>query len=200
MPPTGRPPVQRLVGMGRKRRLPVLILALVGVLVLAGCGEDDSSAPSSAQDEERGNGGVAVAEGMPQGDGGGAKAERKAAAGRSGTTIVVGNSEFGRMLFDENEQAIYIFENDPRGETVCYGACAEAWPPVLTKGEPRPGDGVDRSRLGTIERRDGSLQVTYAGKPLYFYAHEAPGEVRCHNVNLNGGFWWVIGPDGERRP
>jgi len=51
-----------------------------------------------------------------------------------------------------------------------------------------------------VKRRDGRLQVTYAGKPLYFYAHEAPGEVRCHNVNLNGGLWWVVGPDGKRRP
>jgi hypothetical protein len=41
--------------------------------------------------------------------------------------------------------------------------------------------------------------VTHAGKPLYYYAHEAPGEVRCHNVDLNGGFWWVIGPNDKRR-
>ena len=54
--------------------------------------------------------------------------------------------------------------------------------------------------LGTIKRRGGRRQVTYAGKPLYFYAHEAPGEVLCHDVNLNGGYWWVIGPDGARRP
>ena len=39
--------------------------------------------------------------------------------------------------------------------------------------------------------------MTYGGRPLYYYAHEAPGEVRCHNVDLNGGFWWVVGRDGE---
>ncbi len=104
------------------------------------------------------------------------------------------------MLFDSDRQAIYVFEKDPEGETVCYGECAEAWPPVLTDGKPLAGDGVKRSLLGTINRRDGKQQVTYAGKPLYFYAHEQPGEVRCHNVNLNGGLWWVIGPDGKRRP
>ena len=64
---------------------------------------------------------------------------------------------------------------------------------------PKAGRGVDASLLGTVKRRDGKLQVTYADKPLYFYAHEQPGEVKCHNVDLNGGFWWVIGPDGERR-
>ena len=118
----------------------------------------------------------------------------------AGTAITVGDSEFGDMLFDSNKQAIYIFENDPTGESVCYDDCAEAWPPVLTEGEPKAGDGVKADLLGTVERRDGKLQVTYADQPLYFYAHEGPGEVRCHNVDLNGGFWWVVGPDGERRP
>ena len=104
------------------------------------------------------------------------------------------------MLFDSKRQAIYIFEKDPKGETVCYDECAEAWPPVFTEGDPVAGKGVDASLLGTVKRRDGRLQVTYADQPLYYYAHEGPGEVRCHNVNLNGGLWWVIGADGKRRP
>ena len=104
------------------------------------------------------------------------------------------------MLFSSGRQAIYIFEKDPEGGTVCYGECAEAWPPVFTDGEPQAGNGVRASLLGTVKRRDGRLQVSFAGKPLYFYAHEGPGEVRCHNVNLNGGRWWVVGPDGRRRP
>jgi hypothetical protein len=53
--------------------------------------------------------------------------------------------------------------------------------------------------LGTI-KRGRRRQVTYAGRPLYFYAHEGPGAVLCHNVFLNGGLWWVIGADGKRRP
>ena len=67
--------------------------------------------------------------------------------------------------------------------------------------EGRPGRAARASRtslLGTVKRRDGRLQVTYAGKPLYFYVNEGPGEVRCHNVNLNGGLWWVVGADGKR--
>ena len=51
-----------------------------------------------------------------------------------------------------------------------------------------------------LRRRDGRRQVTYAGKPLYYYAHEGPRQVLCHNVTLNGGLWWVVGVDGKRRP
>ena len=48
--------------------------------------------------------------------------------------------------------------------------------------------------LGTTRRTDGTTQVTYAGHPLYYYAHEGPNEVKCHNVSTHGGLWWVVTP------
>ena len=115
-----------------------------------------------------------------------------------GTEIVVRDSEFGPMLFDVRGQAIYLFDVETSDEPRCYDDCAVAWPPVLTKGDPVAGTDVRARLLGTTERRDGSTQVTYGGHPLYFYAHEEPGEVECHDVFLNGGFWYVVRPDGER--
>jgi predicted lipoprotein with Yx(FWY)xxD motif len=126
--------------------------------------------------------------------------EDMSASADAGTGIVVRQSQFGRMLFNAKRQAIYVFQRDSRNRSNCYGDCAAAWPPVYTAAKPRALTGVKKSLLGTIRRRDGRLQVTYAGKPLYYYAHEGPGQVRCHNVNLNGGYWWVIGPNGKRRP
>jgi predicted lipoprotein with Yx(FWY)xxD motif len=118
----------------------------------------------------------------------------------AGTTISLRGSEFGSMLFGPKRQAIYVFQRDGRNLSRCYGACARAWPPVYTTGRPVAGRGVRSALLGTTRRRDGRRQVTYRGRPLYYYAHEGPGEVRCHNVFLNGGLWWVVGPDGRRRP
>jgi len=167
----------------------ILALALLVVaLGAAGCGDDDEEAAVPATAPET------VATRPP------ATTQAAPPPERTGTRIVLGDSEFGSMLFDSRRQAIYVFERDPRGDSACYGDCAAAWPPVYTTGEPRAGEGVREALLGTTERRDGRLQVTYAGKPLYFYAHEGRGEVRCHNVNLNGGLWWVVGPDGRRRP
>jgi predicted lipoprotein with Yx(FWY)xxD motif len=156
---------------------------LMGLSVLAGCGGSDDPEPAPA--------GPAPAEGEMVMD----AAPKK----KRGTTIRLTDSQFGSILVDGRRQAIYIFENDSRGKTVCYGECARAWPPVLTSSMPRAGTGVRSKLLGTVRRRNGRRQVTYAGKPLYFYAHEAPGEVLCHNVDLNGGLWWVIGPSGTRR-
>jgi predicted lipoprotein with Yx(FWY)xxD motif len=115
-----------------------------------------------------------------------------------GTLITTGDSEFGTMLFNEKKQAIYIWELEESTNAECYGDCAEAWPPVLTDGAPRADDGVNSSLLGTTERADGSTQVTYNGHPLYYYAHEGAGEVKCHNISTHGGIWWVIHPNGDR--
>ena len=115
----------------------------------------------------------------------------------AGTKVTVRGSEFGPMLWGPKRQAVYAFELDGRRRPRCYGKCAAAWPPVYTRGKPRAGKGVRKSLLGSVRRRGGRRQVTYAGKPLYFYAHEGPGEVLCHNVHLNGGLWWVLGPSGN---
>ena len=119
---------------------------------------------------------------------------------RPGAEIESGDSQFGPMLFDENDQAIYLFTKETGEKPGCYGDCAVAWPPVLTKGEPVAGKGLKQKLLGTTERKDGSTQVTYGGHPLYFYVNEGPGEVKCHNVLQYGGTWLVVGPDGEALP
>lgn len=123
------------------------------------------------------------------------------AGSAAGTRITAAGSEFGTMLWGPKRQAVYVFQRDGRNRgSRCYGACAKAWPPVYTSGRPLAGRGVRKSLLGTTRRRGGRLQVTYRGRPLYYYAHEGPGQVLCHNVNLNGGLWWVVGPNGRPRP
>jgi predicted lipoprotein with Yx(FWY)xxD motif len=171
----------------------ILIMALAALFALASCGDDD--------DDSAGDAPAAVKEdAAAKPEEPATKPQEAAPKKEKGTTVTTVDSEFGEVLVDTNEQAVYIFENDSPGRTNCTGECAAAWPPVFTSGKPQASGGVDGSLLGTIERPDGGLQVTYAGKPLYYYAHEGPGEILCHNVDLNGGFWWVIGPDGERRP
>ncbi len=116
----------------------------------------------------------------------------------TGTTITTGESEFGSILFDGIGQAIYIWEVEESATAECYGDCAEAWPPVLTNGSPIASANVNSELLSTTERTDGTTQVTYNGHPLYYYAHEEAGEVKCHNISTHGGLWWVIQPSGIR--
>ena len=68
---------------------------------------------------------------------------------------------------------------------------------MLTEGGPQPAAGVKGNLLGTTERDDGSTQVTYKGQPLYYYAHEGPGEVTCHDVDEFGGLWLAVNAEGN---
>lgn len=119
---------------------------------------------------------------------------------RSNLGITTDDSEYGTMLFDERGQAIYLFDKETSDRAECYDECATEWPPVLTDGPPEAVGSVDAGLLGTTERDDGSLQVTYNDHPLYFYADEDPGEVLCHDVDDFGGTWLVVTPEGEAAP
>ena len=181
------------------KKISTLLLLIALLIFAAGCGEDEGDDPTTAATTEEEAAMDKEEDAMAKEDEAMAKEDEAMAKEdeASGTMVVLDDSEFGEMLYDANDQAIYVFERDTSEKSRCYGECAAAWPPVLTSGAPVAGDGVDDSLLGTTERRDGSTQLTYGGRPLYYYAHEAPGEVRCHNVDLNGGFWWVVGADGE---
>ena len=117
-----------------------------------------------------------------------------------GTVVTTAGSEFGEMLFDDSGQAIYLFDAEQAGTPECYDECAAAWPPVLTEGEPVAAGGVVPAQLGTTSRTDGMTQVTYAGHPLYYYAHEGKNQVLCHNVRDFGGLWLVVTPSGAPAP
>lgn len=187
---------------------PTILAVLVPVAVLAGCGGDDEPA-------QRQGGEAPAAATQTSSDGtqepsdksmdSNAAALARRPAGEEGlrvpakrARIVAKESGFGRVLFDANGQVVYVFENDRPNRSACTSAeCVKAWPPVLTRQQPSAGAGADARLLGTIRRTDGMLQVTYNGRPLYFYEHEAPGEIECHNVDLHGGLWWVVTPRGE---
>ena len=102
-------------------------------------------------------------------------ASRKQAAPR----LTVAGSPFGKILFDGRRRArSTAFTSDGRGKSTCYGACASAWPPFLVARKPVAGKGTRKALIGTRRRRDGRLQVTYAGRPLYFFVGDRkPG--RC---------------------
>ncbi len=113
-----------------------------------------------------------------------------------GVSVTAVSSPFGRVLADRRGQAFYIFDKEQGPRSECYGACARAWPPVLTDGRPVAGKGARATLLGTTRRRDGSLQVTYRRRPVYYYVSDAPGRILCQDVTEFGGRWLVIRPGG----
>jgi predicted lipoprotein with Yx(FWY)xxD motif len=126
-----------------------------------------------------------------------AAAATEAPAVAGSATVNLGENEtLGSFLVDDKGMTLYLFTKDTPNTTVCYDKCAVAWPPLLTNGEPVAGEGVDASLLGTTNRTDGTVQVTYNGWPLYYYEKDkAPGDVTGQDV---GGVWYVVSAEGEQ--
>ena len=117
----------------------------------------------------------------------------------SSPTLQVKTSRFGKLLFDGRGFVLYAFTRDKvGGKSTCYGDCAAAWPPYVLKGKRTVAPGLQKTLLGTTKRLDGKLQVTYAGRPLYYYRGDTkPGYILCQDVFEYGGTWLVVANTGK---
>lgn len=202
-----------------------ILVALATAALLAGCGygEERNSAGTTgvgapgagdgaAEGDGRtadGGGGSGSGGGQSGAVSGGGQAQQSGAVsgGESllasrrrssrGKKLKVVRSAYGTVIADRRGEALYLFDRDRRRRSRCYGSCARAWPPVITRGKPRAGRGVKARLLGTTRRRNGKLQVTYRNHPLYYYVADAPGRILCQNVDEFGGLWLVVKPSGK---
>lgn len=99
-------------------------------------------------------------------------------------------------LTGPGDRAIYLWEADRRDKSNCSGACAAAWPPVLSKSKPAAGHGVRSKDLSTIARGGGKRQVTYDGHPLYYFAGDRRGTTSGQGSDGFGAKWWLVSPSG----
>lgn len=115
-----------------------------------------------------------------------------------GAKVAVAKTRLGRILVDSKGITLYDFVKDKGTTSACYGACAALWPPLITKGKPVAGPGVRASLLGTTKRKDGKLEVTYGGRPLYYFVSDKkPGQTTGQGINQFGAPWWVLSAAGK---
>ncbi|HSJ46148.1 MAG TPA: hypothetical protein VK923_15850 [Euzebyales bacterium] len=176
-------------------RVPRIALLLVTLLLAAACGGDEAAGDGGGTSEvaaEASEAAAAPSEPAASSEPAAETSEDASAAG--GGAIEVASTDLGDILVDGEGMTLYVFDNDTGGTSSCTGDCVANWPPLT--GDVTAGDGVDESLLGTTQRDDGSMQVTYADQPLYHFAgDQAPGDVNGQAV---GGIWWVVGADGEK--
>src|SRR5689334_10024166 len=98
-------------------------------------------------------------------------------------------TQLGRTVVDGRGHTVYVFDRP-----TCTGACAASWIPFLTKGKP-VAHGVAARLLGTKKVAGGKLQVTFHGKPLYFFAGDSgAGQVAGAAVP----HWAALSPSGAK--
>lgn len=147
------------------------LLMAVAALAIAGCGGSSSSESSSNETSS---------------------GEADGSTLKSGTV-----PGLGAVLVDSEGFTMYTFGKDKGATSACYGPCAEGWPPVTTNGTPSAGEGAVSSKIGTTKRKDGTMQVTYAGHPLYTYIGDSsPGEATGNESTAFGGVWLALDESG----
>ena len=159
----------------------LLIPTAIGAsLVLAACGSSSKGSSSSTQ--------AASAYG-------GASAPASTTA--SATTIGTASGSAGTYLTGPSGKALYIWVADSNGKSACSGACAQAWPPLSATTTPKVTGGVSAGDITLISRSDGSKQVAYKGRPLYYYVGDTgSGMTNGQGSSQFGAKWWLISPSG----
>jgi predicted lipoprotein with Yx(FWY)xxD motif len=121
------------------------------------------------------------------------------ASSTSPAKVGTASSKLGRILVDSHGRTLYLFAKDKHGKSTCYGLCAGYWPALTTKGKPKAISGARKALLGTTRRKDGRMQITYRGHPLYrFSGDTAAGAISGEGLTDFGGGWWVVSPTGSK--
>lgn len=107
---------------------------------------------------------------------------------------VTTDAKLGKILVDNtSSKTLYTWAKDTDENSQCYDQCATFWPPLVTTAKTLAADGVTTGKFGTSARKDGALQVTFNGHPLYFYARDAaPGDTNGQGSTGFGAVWQVI--------
>ncbi|HEY1355364.1 MAG TPA: hypothetical protein VGF09_03530 [Solirubrobacterales bacterium] len=186
----------------KKGYLAVIAFAVLGALVGAGCGSSNDETTG-----ETSNGGNTESASSGAAYGGGGEASN-ASAGQTGseggetTFVSTGKAgDLGQVIVNAEGMTLYDFHKDKGTTSACYGECEKYWPPMTTSGEAKAKGGAQASMLGTTERKDGTMQVTYAGHPLYTFAEDKkPGEANGNDFKAFGAQWYALMPNGEEPP
>jgi predicted lipoprotein with Yx(FWY)xxD motif len=172
--------------MTRTRTAALLAASALSVALLSACGTGSGSSSKAAAP---------------------ANTQSTAASQSAGQTADQGSpirlaakqlDKLGTIITDSNGMTLYRFDKDTAKPSAsnCDGPCATLWPPLTTTASSVQLSGIDKSLIGTVARKDGSVQLTIAGWPLYRYAKDtAPGDAKGQGV---GGTWFASTPQGKK--
>jgi predicted lipoprotein with Yx(FWY)xxD motif len=124
----------------------------------------------------------------------------QSAASSSATAgkVTLHKTKIGNVLATSSGRTLYLFMKDKNGKSSCYGQCVTYWPALMKKGKLSAGAGVKKNLLGTTKRKNGKLQVTYKGHPLYlFKLDKGAGQIEGQRQNFFGGKWYAVSASGS---
>lgn len=175
-------------------RLRTLGTLVVGVAVVAACGGEgggDTTTLATTEEEVTTTADAGQEDPATTTTAGSDEASTTAAEMMDG--VHAADTDLGTVLVDPDGLTLYVFTADSDGESACYDQCAQTWPPVAA--DTSISSDLDAAMFGSIERTDGTQQLTINGMPLYLFASDtAPGDVNGQGVN---DVWFVVDAEGN---
>jgi predicted lipoprotein with Yx(FWY)xxD motif len=175
----------RLDGRGAAtRHLPSAALATLAVIA-AGCGSSHKSTSSAAS----------APAASPA-----AQTTQSATGAGSATTLTTKHNKLGTIIAAARKRrAVYLLEADKGSASGCTGACASVWQPVTSAGAPAAKGSASGAEVGVTGRADGTREVTYHGRPLYFFARDSdPSDAYGQGLKSFGAGWYVLAPSAKK--
>lgn len=129
--------------------------------------------------------------------GGAGSGASASASGAGGPTLAVATTDIGQVVTGPDGKTLYMFAKDTAEKSACNDQCASNWPPLTVPSGQQAvaGQGLTAEWLHTITRDDGTVQVSYGGHPLYYFAGDkAAGDTNGQDVN---DVWYAAGADGQ---
>ncbi|MEP7082975.1 MAG: hypothetical protein ABI841_08405 [Chloroflexota bacterium] len=160
---------------------------MLGAFLLASCqAAEDGGAVESPADEPTQAAAESVAAASP------APEESESGPASGEVSLTVSETTAGPAFAGEDGMTLYVLFGDNEDGSGCLDACEDGWPPFTIEPgtEVVAGEGVT-GEFPTTTRPDGATQVTWFGRPLYYYADDtSPGDANGHEV---GDVWFVAG-------
>jgi len=155
----------------------LVAVGAAGLLLLAACGSSGTGGTASGATRSSASSGTAAA--------------------HSGK-VAARSTSLGQVLADPRGMTLYAFAADSPHHSVCTGSCLGYWPPAPGADAAKAAASGVTAKLGTIERSDGTSQLTANGFPVYTYVGDsAAGQTNGQGKNISGGLWWVVSSNGS---
>jgi predicted lipoprotein with Yx(FWY)xxD motif len=104
----------------------------------------------------------------------------------------------GVYLTDAAGRAVYVIDDGTGTTVACTGTCATEFTAVSGSPTATSGTAVKADLIGVTTMPDGTIQVTYAGKPLYYAAADRGTNVSAQAKKSGNNTSYLVNPNGKR--
>jgi predicted lipoprotein with Yx(FWY)xxD motif len=172
-----------------RKTLYTVALTLSALLALSACSALDLT-PETKSNEAAAPADDGAAEGAEA-----TTTEPTAATGTAARPLVKAvQATIGTIVTTGRDLPLYRWDKDAPGKSTCYDSCAQKFT-AYPYSEDLALEGIARTLVGKVQRKDGTWQLTLNKQPVYTHVNDEAGTWKAQGQS---GAWWLVAPDGGK--